>query len=66
MQVYTCIRKEKGDKKMMNMETVREVNGYKVQRTPNTQRFYYVYLTEHKFVTFHTIKAAVEYINRIS
>lgn len=51
---------------MMNMETVREVNGYKVQRTPGTQRFYYVYLTEHKFVTFHTIKSAVEYINRIS
>ena len=51
---------------MKNMETVKEVNGYKVQRTPNAQRFYYVFLTENKYVTFHSVKKAVEYINRIS
>lgn len=45
----------------MKREIVKIVNGYAITRTPNTRRFYYVYLTEHKFCTFHTIKAATAF-----
>ena len=50
---------------MKNLETVKIVNGYRIQRTPNTQRFYYVYLTEHKFVTFNSIKKAAAFIETL-
>lgn len=50
---------------MKNMETVKTVNGYKIERTPGTQRYYYVFLTENKYVTFHSVKKAVEFINSL-
>lgn len=50
---------------MKNMETVKTVNGYKIERTPGTQRFYYVYLNDHKFVTFRSVKKAVEFIESL-
>ena len=53
-------RKRKGERKM-EREIVKIVNGYAITKTPNTRRFYYVYLTEHKFCTFHTIKAATAF-----
>ena len=49
----------------MKMETVKIVNGYKIERTPGTQRYYYVFLSERMFVTFHSIKKAEEFIKTI-
>lgn len=50
---------------MKNLETVKIVNGYKIERTPGTHNFYYVFLNENKFVTFHTIKKAAEFIETL-
>lgn len=50
----------------MTREIVKTVNGYNIERTPGTQRFYYVYLSDRKFVTFHTIKKATEYIESLT
>ena len=50
----------------MTREIVKTVNGYNIERTPGTQRFYYVYLTERKIVTFHSIKKAAEYIESLT
>lgn len=49
------------------MEIVRTANGYNIERTPGTQRFYYVFLNKDrtKFVTFHSIKKAAEYIESL-
>ena len=50
----------------MTREIVKTINGYNIERTPGTRRFYYVYLTERKFVTFHSIKKAAEYIESLA
>jgi hypothetical protein len=42
-------------------EIVKIVNGYAITKTPNTRRFYYVYLNAHAFRTFRTIKAATAF-----
>lgn len=50
-------------------ETVRVVNGYEIKRMIGTRGFYHVDLkvTAHsrEFVTFRTIKSAVEFINNL-
>ena len=50
----------------METITVREVNGYKVQKYENTRGQYFVNVREgksfRKFYVFRTIKAAVEFI----
>lgn len=50
----------------MKTITVREVNGYKVQKHENTRGHYFVNVREGKgfreFHVFRTIKAAVEFI----
>ena len=50
----------------MKTITVREVNGYKVQKYENTRGQYFVNVREGKgfraFYVFRTIKAAVEFI----
>lgn len=47
-------------------EVVKVVKGYAIERTPGTRRFFWVKVREMKggceFRTFHTIKAAAEYI----
>ena len=42
-------------------ETVKIVSSYAITRTPNTRGFYYVYITNNKFCTFRTIKAATAF-----
>ena len=44
-------------------ETVKTVKGYNIERMIGTRRFYHVRLDAHRFVTFHTIKAAAAYID---
>jgi hypothetical protein len=50
----------------MTIVTVKEVNGYKVQRYENTKGQYFVNVREgrgfREFHTFRTIKQAVEFI----
>lgn len=50
-------------------EVVREVKGYKVERYKNTHGHYFVNVREGKgwkgFHTFKTIKAAVEFIEKV-
>lgn len=46
-------------------ETVKVVNGYAITRLVGSQRFYTVRLGAHRFVTFHTIKAAAAYIQAL-
>jgi hypothetical protein len=50
----------------MNIITVKEVKGYKIQKYENNQRHYFVNIREGKgfreFHTFTTIKAAVKFI----
>lgn len=50
-------------------ETVRVVNGYEIKRMIGTRGFYHVDLKVHthsrEYVTFKTIKAAVEFINNL-
>lgn len=47
-------------------ETVKVVNGYEIKRMKGTRGFYHVNVREGKgwkeFHTFHTIKAAVQFI----
>ncbi len=50
----------------MTRAIVKTVNGYNIERTPGTQRFYYVFLSERKFVTFHSIKRAAEFIESLT
>ena len=50
----------------MTREIVRTINGYNIERTPGTQRFYYVFLSERKYVTFNTIKKAAEFIESLT
>ena len=45
-------------------ETVKVVKGYKITRMIGTRGFYHVRLTANKSLTFRTIKAAVEFINK--
>lgn len=42
-------------------ETVKEVNGYAIQRMKGTRGHFRIYITEGKFVTFRTIKAATAF-----
>lgn len=46
-------------------ETVKEVNGYSIIRLVGSRRFFTVKLDAHRFANFHTIKAAVEYIQSL-
>ena len=46
-------------------ETVKEVNGYSVIRLVGSRRFFTVKLDAHRSVNFHTIKAAVAYIQAL-
>lgn len=52
----------------MEKITVKEVNGYKVEKYANTRGQYFVNIREGKgfreFHTFKTIKAAVEFIEK--
>ena len=52
----------------MEAITVKEVNGYKVEKYTNTRGQYFVNIREGKgfreFHTFRTIKAAVEFIEK--
>ena len=60
--------KEKNNRKENNMEkiTVKEVNGYKVEKYANTRGQYFVNVREgngfREFHTFRTIKDAVKFI----
>ena len=49
-------------------ETVRVVNGYEIKRLIGSRGFYHVNVREgngwQEFHTFHTIKAAVEFIQK--
>ena len=51
------------------IETVKEVKGYKVQRMKGTRGHYFVNVREGKgfreFHTFRSIKAAVEFIEKV-
>lgn len=46
-------------------ETVKIVKGYAITRMIGSRRFYWVRLDDHRSVTFHTIKAAVAYIEAV-
>lgn len=52
----------------MQIETVRELKGYRVQRYAGTRGHFFVNIREGKgfreFHTFKTIKAAVEFIEK--
>ena len=52
------------------METVKTVNGYAIERMKGTRGFYEVTLLRRgkmrKYIVFKTIKAATEYIERIT
>lgn len=43
-------------------ETVKTVKGYIIERMVGSRRFFWVRLDAHRSITFHTIKAATEYI----
>lgn len=45
-------------------ETVKVVKGYSITRMIGTRGFYHVRITANKSLTFRTIKAAVEFINK--
>jgi len=45
-------------------ETVKEVKGYKITRLIGSRGFYHVMVTENAGYTFHTIKAAVTFIEK--
>lgn len=53
----------------METITVKEVNGYKIEKYANTRGQYFVNIREGKgfreFHTFRTIKAAVEFIKHM-
>lgn len=42
-------------------ETVKVVNGYKIERMKDTRRFYKVYVRKNVYYTFRTIKAATAF-----
>lgn len=52
----------------MTIVTVKEVNGYKIQKYENTKGQYFVNIREgrgfREFHTFRTIKQAVEFIEK--
>ena len=43
-------------------ETVKTVNGYDITRMKGSRKAYHVRLDSKKFLTFRTIREAVEYI----
>lgn len=47
-------------------ETVKEINGYKIERIIGTRGYYEVTISQtekvRKYITFRTIKAAAEFI----
>ena len=54
----------------MEKETVREINGIKIERYKGTRKHYFINIREGKgwreFQTFTTIKSAVEFAEAIS
>ena len=46
-------------------ETVKVVNGYEIKRMKGTHGFYHVDISKRKSKTFHTIKAAVKFIETV-
>jgi len=53
----------------MEIITVKEVKGYKIQKYAGNRRHYFVNIREGKgfreFLTFETIKAAVKFIEEV-
>ena len=46
-------------------ETVKVIKGYAIERMKGTKGFYHVTIKGGMQATFRTIKAAVEYINKV-
>ena len=49
---------------MSMYETVKTVNGFDIIRMIGSRGVYHVYIAKNKFVTFKTLKEAVEYIKK--
>lgn len=67
--MYTADKRQKGQKVKTMYETVKEVNGYKIERMIGTRGAYHVNVEEGKgwreFHTFKTIKAATAFCETI-